>query len=341
MSESKISLSRKYNLFPITDKEAWEFYVKHEANFWTFTELEYVRDKDDYEKLKQKDADGKNAKMKRLFDMILGFFGPGDGLVVSNIVHNFLQNCETFEESLYFLSQIHIEGIHAVTYGLIIDTLLITDEEKKQVFEMVDDLEVTKQKAIIMEKYRDSKLTKSERYVAFACAEGILFCVLFNIIYWFRSFNMFQNFIFANEKIAQDESSHRNFGCNRFKKYNKVDNISKERVVQIIQEFVDVEKLFIKEMLPQDIDDLTQESLLKYLHTVADNLIVELGFEAYYKSNFSPSFLSDISNGNIKANFFEVRVGNYISIDKNKALNPDLMTGKQKEQDPLSEEIDF
>jgi ribonucleoside-diphosphate reductase beta chain len=339
MSSNK--LSRRYGLFPIQNPGEYEAYVDLEANFWTAYELEYVRDKEDYESLRKPDSTGRNKIMKRLIDMILGFFSPGDGLICDNLVDNFLKTADTMESKLFFIAQLHNEAIHAITYSLIIDTMIEDPSEKKNVIEMVDDLPVLTSKAELMNKYKnDIKLNTSERYVAYAAAEGIFFCVLFNIIYWFRSKNMFANFIFANEKIAQDEGLHRDFGCLQFKRYNAVDNISESRVVEIIKEFVSVEAMFITEMLQTDIDDLKQDSMLKYLHTVADNLIVQLGFKPHYGEKYCPTYLNDI-NLPSKNNFYEVRVGNYKKFDRRKALNPGLLTGAVKEVDPLKDEIDF
>jgi ribonucleoside-diphosphate reductase beta chain len=346
MSLSKLStdkLSKKYNLFPVNDEDAWKSYVKFEGNFWTALEMEYVKDIPDYNSLKVKDPSGKNAKKKKLIDMILGFFSPGDGLVIENLLKNFLFNSKNFEEYMFFIAQAHNEAIHAMTYGLIIHTLIPEQKEQKEILEMVDNLECTNKKAKLMEKYASGDYSITERYVAFAAAEGILFCVLFNIIYWFRSLGMFSNFIFTNEKIAQDESAHRNFGCNRFKKYRKDFPISDERVIEIIKEFVEVEKMFINVMLPEPIDDLNAPDLNKYLLTVGDNLLIELGLSKYFSTEtYAPSFMGDINLEN-KPNFYEQRVGNYQRFNIEKALNVDNLTKPEKQLDAVDnlEEIEF
>jgi ribonucleotide reductase beta subunit family protein with ferritin-like domain len=245
MSENKnslicnpeLSFSKKYNIFPIEDFDAWKAYVDLESNMWVPAELEYVRDRPHYEALKVKDPEGNNGKMKRLVDMTIGFLIPADGCIVKNIVVNFLMSARTFSEQQFFILQLYNESIHSITYGLIFETLVKDPDEKKRISEMVDNVDSVKRQAELMEKYINGNYTKSERYIAFACAEGILFCTLFNIIYWFKSKNMFPNFNFANEMIAKDESSHRNFGCNRYNKYNQNDKISYKRVTEIVDEF--------------------------------------------------------------------------------------------------------
>jgi ribonucleoside-diphosphate reductase beta chain len=336
-STEVMSFSKKYNIFPISDETAYKSYIDLETGLWFPAELEYIRDIPYYESLKVKDSDGKNAKMKRLIDMSIGFLLPADGCIVKNIVVNFLVSASTFAEQQFFILQLYTESIHAMTYSLIAETLIKDSSEKKRIFEMVDNVESVKKQAELMEKYMNhTKYTKSEIYVAFAAAEGILFCTLFNIIYWFKSKNMFPNFNLANELIGKDETSHRNFGCNRFEKYNTVDNISYQRVIEIVDEFVNVEKDFLKELLPEDIEDLKQSELLKYVETVADNLIIEFKLDTFYKSKFFPTFMGDIGSL-VKNNFYEFRGTNYQQYDKNKMLNIDVLVGNKKELDPLTE----
>lgn len=324
-SLNTLSLSRRYNLFPIQDVDAYNFYLKLEASFWVAEEVDFDKDTPDYNSLKQPDVNGKNARKKLLIDKILAVFAPSDGIIGTNIIKNFLLSAETYEEQMFYAAQLHNELIHSITYSMFITTWIKDPEEQKKVLTMVDSDPAVNAKAVLNEKYMNANISKVEKYVAYAAAEGIQFCVLFNIIFWFRSTGTFTNFIFSNELISRDESLHRDFGCNRFTKYKMRDHISQERVIQIIQEYVDVEKLFIKSLIPEDIDDLTQESMLKYLLTVADNLIVELGFPAYYKSTYAPSFMSEI-NLEPKGNFYEVRIGNYKRFDITKFMKKEELT---------------
>jgi ribonucleoside-diphosphate reductase beta chain len=337
-----LKTSDKYNIFPIKDKKSWEMYIKAEANLWFPEEIDYKIDKPDYNKLKQVDATGNNKKMKHMVDMILGFFSPGDGLIVKNLLVNFLMGCETFSEQQFFIFQLYMESIHAITYGLFIQTLTSSADETKILFEMADKHPMTKRKIEIMEKYMLDKYTKSERYVAFCCAEGILFCTLFTIIYYFRSHNMFPSFIFANEKIAQDESSHRDFGAYRFKHYNNTDKISEARVLEIVNEFLEVEKMFIDAILPEDLPDLKAAELRNYTCVIADNLLVQLGYEPHYKTTYTLSYMNDI-NLSVKSNFYEIRVGNYTRYDPKKMLDLDVLTGKSKKVDAIKDfqDLDF
>jgi ribonucleotide reductase beta subunit family protein with ferritin-like domain len=337
-NDGKVNMVTRYNLFPLVDEEAYNFYVKAEARFWSPFEAEYSRDCNDYENLKTPDISGKNRKIKRLIDMILGFFSPGDGLVNDNLITNFLRSAKTFEETAFFCSQIHFELQHAVSYSLIITNMVPNTDEQREILEMVENLPVVKAKAELMYKYIMGDYSESERYVAFCCSEGILFCTLFTIIYWLRSTGKFQNFIFLNELIAEDEKLHFMYGASRYRKY---ENKNSTKTLSIVLEFVEVEKMFISEMLPEAIEDLNAEDMIKYLYSITDNLLVQLGETRYFNINFAPNFMKEIDLAP-KSNLYEVRLGSYKLFSEKDALGKHLPQ-KKKELSAVDnlDEIDF
>lgn len=341
------SLAKRYNLFPIRDLAAYEAYVKLESTFWTAYELKYTDDKKDYNLIKEYDSTGNNKKMKRLIDYFLGFVLPADGLICENIIDNFLKTAKTYEEVIFFSCQIHNETIHSITYGLVAQTLIPELQDQIRVFEMVDNLPCHKAKMQLMEKYKSGDWSLAERYVAFACAEGIFFTILFNIVFWFKSKNMFKNLIDANRMINRDEARHRCFGCDRFKRIQNGElghpKITNDRALEIVKEFVEVEKMFVEEMVPEPVEDLTKESLVNYLYNIADGLLIDLGLERYYHSDYAPEWL-DISLQQ-KENFFEVLSVGYNRFSVSDALNINKLTGAIDNNNSNSlnnpEDVDF
>jgi hypothetical protein len=200
LTSKKKDLTR-YSFFPIKDEEAFAFYKRQEAAVWSANEMNFTKDIKDYSRL--------DPKLKRLVDMILGFFAPGDGLISQNIVFRFLLECETFEEQAMFITQLFIELVHAETYGMTIISFHPREEDQKRIFDMCESLPCVKAKADWMNKYMYADIPKSMRYLAFSACEGIFFSVLFSIIFWFRSKGVLQNFIFSNEQISKDEGLHR------------------------------------------------------------------------------------------------------------------------------------
>ena len=196
-----------YSMFPIKDQDAWVFYCKQEAADWSAKELDFLPDIENYKKLR--------PRYKELFNKILGFFVPGDGLIAKNVGCRFLNECDTYEESLFYNIQLKIEATHAESYSSTAISCIPDQKEQQEVFGAVDNIEAVKIKADFMKKYIDSNLPKELRMLASACSEGIFFVALFAIIFYFRDKHVMKTFIFMNEQISKDETLHRDFYCNK------------------------------------------------------------------------------------------------------------------------------
>jgi ribonucleotide reductase beta subunit family protein with ferritin-like domain len=313
LTSKKKDLTR-YSFFPIKDEEAFAFYKRQEAAVWSANEMNFTKDIKDYSRL--------DPKLKRLVDMILGFFAPGDGLISQNIVFRFLLECETFEEQAMFITQLFIELVHAETYGMTIISFHPREEDQKRIFDMCESLPCVKAKADWMNKYMYADIPKSMRYLAFSACEGIFFSVLFSIIFWFRSKGVLQNFIFSNEQISKDEGLHRDFGAYLFRKQiekHPYDGWEKQ-AEQILDEALEIELEFLKVLVPEPIDDLNYESLSDYAKVVSDNLRVQLGLPQKYKVKNVLTWMNDISLSQ-KGNFYEISIASYKSFSISEALN--------------------
>jgi ribonucleotide reductase beta subunit family protein with ferritin-like domain/uncharacterized coiled-coil protein SlyX len=324
LTSKKKDLTR-YSLFPVKDEESFAFYKTQEAAVWSANEMDFIRDKKDYERLE--------PKLKRLVDMILGFFAPGDGLIVQNLVFRFLLECETFEEQAMFITQLFIELVHAETYGMTIMAFHPKEEDQKRIFSICEDLPCVKAKADWMNKYMYADVPKSMRYLAFAACEGIFFSVLFSIIFWFRSKGILQNFIFSNEQISKDEGLHRDFGAFLFRRQiqkHPFDGWEKQ-AEQILDEALEIELQFLKELVPEPIDDLTFESLSDYAKVVADSLRVKCDLPSKYKIKNTLTWMNDISLTQ-KTNFYEGRVGSYSAFSMKEALNWKARVGLEEKK---------
>jgi ribonucleotide reductase beta subunit family protein with ferritin-like domain len=313
ITSKKKDLTR-YSFFPIKDEKAFEFYKRQEAAVWSANEMDFIRDKKDYERLE--------PRLKHLVDMILGFFAPGDGLIAQNIVFRFLLECETFEEQAMFITQLFIELVHAETYGMTIMVFHPREEDQHRIFRLCEELPCVKAKADWMNKYMYADIPKSMRYLAFSACEGIFFSVLFSIIFWFRSKGILQNFIFSNEQISKDEGLHRDFGAYLFRK--EIENHPydgwEKQADQILDEALEIEIEFLKALVPEPIDELNAESLADYARLVSDSLRVQLGLTQKYKIKNTLTWMNDISLTQ-KTNFYEARVGAYKSFSVSEALN--------------------
>lgn len=324
--EGKESIKR-YALFPILDEKGHEFYQKQEMTHWSASELDFVADRKSYDRA--------SPQIKHIIDTILAFFLSGDGAISDNIVFRFLLECKTYEEKSMFISQLHIEVVHAETYGLAAFTFKRDAVAMSELIESASNTECVKRKIEFMEKWMLADRPRYQRLVAFACAEGIFFSTLFAVIFWFRSKGMFPNFILANELIANDESLHRDFGAYLFgqeltqlleeaKDKEGVAEEIRKSVYEIIKESIEIEDLFVDYILRESLEDLNAKDLKNYARLIADNLLTQLSYSSFYKAKNPFTWLDDISMEQ-KGNFYEVRIGAY----KKKSL-AEMLNWKQR-----------
>lgn len=315
--ENKEEAVKRYALFPIMDEQSYEFLVKQEVTHWSDTELDYISDRKDY--------DNASPAIKKLLDTILAFFLVGDGAISKNIIFRFLLECDTYEEQAMFISQLHIELIHAMTYGAFAITFKRDDKVLAELIESAQNEPCVKLKIQFMEKWMLADRPKYQRLVAFACAEGIFFCTLFGDIFWLRSKGLFSSFVFGNELIASDESLHRDnaahlFGVETQKLLSKFEKGTQEykqcydeifsNVNEIIIAATNIEDVFTDTILPEPIEDLNAKDMKEFTRLCADNLLIQLGSETFYRATNPFTWSNDISLEQ-KSNYYEVKVGSY------------------------------
>jgi len=308
---------KRYALFPILDEKSHEFYQKQEITHWSATELDFRADVKHY--------DAATARVKKVIDTILAFFLSGDGAISDNILFRFLMECKTYEEKSMFISQLHIELVHAETYGLAAFTFKRDGDSMAGLIESAQNTPCVKRKMEFMEKWMLAERPRYQRLVAFACAEGIFFCTLFGVIFWFRSKGLFPNFIMANELIGNDESLHRDWGAHLFGQeistmlskftpgsleYNSLYSEIKESVLQIVLESISVEDQFVDHILDENLEDLNAVDLKIYSRLIADNLLTQLSYSSYFNVKNPFTWMNDISMEQ-KGNFYEVKIAAY------------------------------
>ena len=341
---------KRYALFPILDEKAYEFYQRQEITHWSESELDFVADRKWYE--------SSTPQIKKLFDTILAFFLVGDGVISKNIIFRFLLECKTYEEQAMFISQLHIELIHAATYGLAAFTFKRDSEAMAELIESTQNTNCVKRKVEFMEKWMMSDRPRYQRLVAFCCAEGIFFCTLFAVIFWFRSKGWFHNFILANELIGNDESLHRDWGAYLFgqeisemlgkhekgtEEYTKLYDEIKTAVYEIVLDAVDIEDEFVDYILQEDLEDLNKTDMKTYARLITDNLLTQLSYSSNFNVKNPFTWLEDISMEQ-KGNFYEVRIGAYKKKSLEEVLNWKKRAGLIEDKMNLyanPEDVDF
>ena len=88
------------------------------------------------------------------------------------------------------------------------------------------------------------------------------------------------------------------------------ERLSRERVLEIICNAVEIEKEFVTKSLPVSLIGMNADLMSQYIEFVADRLIAALGYEKHYGATNPFEWMEMISLQG-KTNFFEKRVGEY------------------------------
>ena len=300
--DSSSSLGAKYTLFPISPQEEdlYKFYKKAVATFWTVEEIDFSKDKEDWEKL----TDNEHHFIKH----VLAFFAGSDGIVQENLASRFQREIQSPVARLFYGMQNAMEGIHSETYSLLIDQYVKDKDEQAKYFRAIDTIPCIKKKADWAIKWIESPKGYATRLVAFACVEGIFFSGSFCAIYWLKKRGLLPGLTFSNELISRDEALHTEFAIAL---YHKLQNkLTEQEIYDIVQEAVEIETEFICEALSCSLIGMNSRDMTAYISFVADRLLQQLGLQKKYKVSNPFDFMELISLEG-KTNFFEKKVSEY------------------------------
>jgi len=327
----------RHSLFPVQDPNAFKFYQKQISAFWTASEIQFTDDAQHYlnletflrtqGKLDPEQIKGENLSriaqsIKSMIKKIFGAFAGTDGLVVENLAFRFMLETATLEQMMFYTIQLAIEGVHAETYSICIDTVIADPLEKKDLFEAAKHNPFLRKIHQWIGSYSTAPI--GYRLIVFICTEGIFFPGFFGCIYWLRRFGLFPGFIFANEKIAPDEMLHQKFGEYRYNTLPSSQRLSIEQIHAMLNEAVELFSQIILDLLPsnEDLLDLKRVDLINFLQHIADRILFNLNYPDLFKISCQvlPTWLNDIALQQ-KSNFYEVKVGNYHIGNINQALS--------------------
>jgi ribonucleoside-diphosphate reductase beta chain len=301
MEKILIEQPNRFVLFPIEHQDIWQMYKTAEASFWTAEEVDLSQDLVDWrEKL--------NEDEKHFIKHVLAFFAASDGIVNENLGVNFLSEVQYAEARCFYGFQIMMENIHSEVYSLLIDTYITDSSEKDYLFNALETVPAVGKKAEWALRWINSP-EFVERLIAFAAVEGIFFSGSFCSIFWLKKRGLMPGLSFSNELISRDEGMHTDFACLLYR--NHIQNkLSRERILEILDSALTIEKEFITEALPVRLIGMNADLMKQYLEFVTDRLLVSLGYDKEYGSKNPFDFMENIALEG-KTNFFEKRVGEY------------------------------
>ena len=202
-----------------------------------------------------------------------------------------------------------MENIHSEVYSLLIDTFIRDPERKTKLFNAIETIPCVSKKATWALQWINQDRRFAERLVAFSVVEGIFFSGSFCAIFWLKSRGLMVKALgTSNELIARDEGLHTDFAVLL---YSKLENkLSRDTIIDIVTSAVKIEEEFITQSLPCRMIGMNSELMVQYIRFVADRLIQQLGYEAYYNETNPFDFMT-LNSLDGKTNFFEKRVTEY------------------------------
>jgi len=301
----------RFVVFPIKYPKIWQAYKNAVACFWTPEEVDFSKDRSDWEnKL--------NDNERYFLENILAFFAGSDGIVIENLGTRFLNEVQIPEARQFYSYQMFIEAIHGETYSLMIDTYVKDEKKKAKLFNAIEQIPCIKEKADWAMKWiNDEKSNFGVRVVAFAIVEGLFFSASFCSIYWLKNRGLMPGLTFSNELISRDEGQHTDFAVLL---HSMLKNKPEEKLVhKIFKEAVVIEKKFIIDSIPCNMIGMNSNLMSDYIEFVADRLLTQLGYSKIWNSTNPFQFMELISLRG-KANFFEVKPSNYVKAGVGKSV---------------------
>jgi ribonucleotide reductase beta subunit family protein with ferritin-like domain len=302
----------RYVLFPIKYNSMYELYKKAESTFWTASEIDLVKDNNDWEY-------SLNDNERNFIKNIIGFFAGSDGIIMENLAQRFLREIQIPEARAFYSYQIFNESIHSETYSLLIDTYIKDVEEKNKIFNSIENIPCVAKKAQWAYKWiENTDVSFATRLLSFAIVEGVFFSGSFCAIYWLKKRGVMPGLTFSNELISRDEGLHCEFACLL---YSYIKNkVPQSIVYEIFQEAVNIEKEFITESIPCAMIGMNSTMMCQYIEFISNRLLLQLGYDKLFDAENPFDFMELISL-RPKTNFFELRVGEYTKSTINENSN--------------------
>jgi ribonucleoside-diphosphate reductase beta chain len=298
---SKLNVNSRLSLFPIKDHEAYAAYKEMQAMNWIAEEADLAGDRKDYEAMSENE--------KRLIRTTLAFFAGSDSIINANLSTNFANEIEGLEIAAVYAFQQMMEIVHQEAYGLQLEALIESKEERETLFKAVRNNEAIRAKAEFAFKYMNKDISLPRRLFAFCIAEGLHFQASFATLAYFKTKNKLEGVTKLNEWISRDEFSHCRFSAMMFKRENN-DDMKQGDAEKIMAEAVAVESEFIKNALDTGVLGLNDRLMIKFVRCVADKIMVLCGFKAFYGDANPLPFMNSYGIYT-KSNFFESKATNY------------------------------
>jgi ribonucleoside-diphosphate reductase beta chain len=299
----------------------YEMYKNGIKNTWTVDEVDFSTDLVDL-----------NSKMsaseKHLINRLVAFFATGDSIVGNNLVLNLYKHVNSPEARLYLSRQLYEEALHVQFYLTLLDTYIPHPDERAKAFSAVETIPSIQKKAQFCFKWMDSinhldTLNTIEdrrkflmNMICFAtCIEGLFFFAAFAYVYFLRSKGLLAGLATGTNWVFRDESMHIAFANEVIHTARKEEPAlfneqMNDMVVQMIEDAIECEMAFAKDILDQGVAGMSLKDMRQYLEFVADQRLESLHIPARFNTR-NPFDFMELQDMQELANFFERRVSAY------------------------------
>jgi len=308
-------------LRPMRYPAFYDMYRDAIANTWTVEEVDFSQDVND---LRQKLLPSERHMVNRL----VAFFATGDSIVSNNLVLNLYKHINAPEARMYLSRQLYEEALHVQFYLTLLDTYIPDIAEREMAFAAIHNIPSIKQKADFCFKYLDSihdldrieTATDRKRFLLnlmcfSTCIEGLFFFGAFAYVYFLRSKGLLQGLATGTNWVFRDESMHMRFALDVVETVRKeepelFDAQLEAQVRQMIDEAIECELQFARDILGQGVPGMSISDMEQYLKYVGDQRLAVLGYSIKYGAT-NPFPFMDLQDVQELANFFERRVSAY------------------------------
>ncbi|OYV74834.1 MAG: hypothetical protein B7Z66_15160 [Chromatiales bacterium 21-64-14] len=316
---------QRLTVYPIHHPDVWHHYKKQLASFWTAEEIDFSKDRDQWNTKLTEDE-------RRFVRGILAFFAASDSVVSLNIMNSFCKDVSMLEAQIAYTFQAMMENVHAEVYSIMIDVYVTDPDERDDMFSNLGSLPCVRRKVEWAQRWslcqgqeqgqEQGQATFARRLLAYAIVEGVFFSGAFCAIYWLKQRNLLPGLTKSNEFIARDEGQHTEFACLLYGKLVST-RLAEPEAHAIFREAVEIEADFITESIPCRLVGMNAALMTQYIQYVADGLLCKLGYRTIYGSE-NPFAFMDLIGMTGRSNFFEERVSMYQRAD---VLNEDSRGG--------------
>jgi ribonucleoside-diphosphate reductase beta chain len=308
-------------LRPMRYPRFYEMYRDAIKNTWSVEEIDF-----------QIDLTHLNQRMtpaeRYLVERLVAFFATGDSIVANNLVLNLYKHINAPEARMYLSRQLFEEALHVQFYLTLLDNYIPEAERRAQAFAAIENIPSIRHKAAFCQRWIDSIQTLDRietdaqrrqfllNLTCFAaCIEGLFFFAAFAYVYFLRSRGLLPGLAAGTNWVFRDESAHMAFAFEvintvRAEQPHLFDAQWAQQVRAMIDDAVDCETRFAKDVLSGGVVGLSAQEMRRYLEYVADQRLRMLGLDPVYASS-NPFPFMELQDVQELTNFFERRVSAY------------------------------